>query len=377
MKQIVVLTAANGWDKQRMADPQLALALSHHIRILYVDPPSPVHQRIRTCGLGGLRPSRRQGQVAPAVTQLVPLGLPGVSRRPIAAVNRHLVAWQITWCLRRLAARPRAIIDANALTPTLGLIRASTLAYWAQDDFVAMAPLVGVPAEVYQRSEAALVRAADVIIAANPEVAESIRSGDREVALIPFGCDAALFAPSSDPAATDVSLPGRLAVLMGTINERLDLGLLESVADAGVSLLIIGPLGPRFSSPRFEALADRPNVQWLGRRELHELPSYLSLARVGLLPYNHSAFNRGSFPLKTLEYLAAGLPVVATDLPATRWLNCPDVRIADDPGPFAAAVQELLAEPDIPGAAARRSEFASNHTWATRAAEFAHALNLN
>jgi len=56
-------------------------------------------------------------------------------------------------------------------------------------------------------------------------------------------------------------------------------------------------------------------VRWVGPQPYGALPGYLRLMDVGVVPYRDSAFNRGSFPLKTLEYLAAGRGVVATD----RW----------------------------------------------------------
>ena len=65
-------------------------------------------------------------------------------------------------------------------------------------------------------------------------------------------------------------------------------------------------------------------------RQFQELPSYLRVIDVGLTPYSQSDFNRASFPLKTLEYLAAGRPVVASDLPANRWLDTSHVSIAAD-----------------------------------------------
>ncbi len=88
-------------------------------------------------------------------------------------------------------------------------------------------------------------------------------------------------------------------------------------------------------------------MAWVGRRAFEELPAYLRLMNVGLTPYTDTPFNRASFPLKTLEYLAAGLPVVSTDLPATRWLNTDLVRIADSQSDFVSAVLDATIEADL------------------------------
>ena len=95
---------------------------------------------------------------------------------------------------------------------------------------------------------------------------------------------------------------------MGHIGDRIDLGLLAAVAETGSSLLLIGPRHPRFDASALDGLLARDNVQWVGPKEFGALPGYLGSVDVGLVPYNHSAFNEGSFPLKALEYLGAGPP---------------------------------------------------------------------
>ena len=89
---------------------------------------------------------------------------------------------------------------------------------------------------------------------------------------------------------------------------------------------------------------------------------------VGLLPYDFSPFNVGSFPLKTLEYLAAGLPVVATSLPAIRWLDSPHIITADTASEFATQVTRVLASGSSSEEVAERQRFAREVAawpWAT------------
>ena len=99
-------------------------------------------------------------------------------------------------------------------------------------------------------------------------------------------------------------------------------------------------------------------------------------ADVGLVPYGISRFNIGSFPLKTLEYLAAGLPVVSTPLPGVEWLASDDVRVADGPEAFSAAVRSVLGAGRTESDDRRRREFAAAHSWDRRAAAFAEALGI-
>lgn len=114
---------------------------------------------------------------------------------------------------------------------------------------------------------------------------------------------------------------------------------------------------------------------WVGRKPFEVIPSYLRLIDVGIVPYGNSPFNRGSFPMKTLEYLAAGRPVVATDLPSIRWLDTSLVTMAGGAAEFADAVDRSLAETRSPALVAERMAFAARHDWAGRAADLLAAIS--
>jgi glycosyltransferase involved in cell wall biosynthesis len=71
------------------------------------------------------------------------------------------------------------------------------------------------------------------------------------------------------------------------------------------------------------------------------LPDYLRGFDVALLPCPLNDYTRSMFPMKFFEYLAAGVPVVATDLPALceyRHL----ARLCVTRRDFLVAVDELL-----------------------------------
>ena len=371
---VVVIAAANGWDQRRMADRQLAEALARHAPVLYVEPPASVISR-RRHGHGATGRRDPVTVVHDRLVRLSPEGLPGLSRPGLARLNRSVVARQVRSTLARAGGRVHAHVEANMLSPTMALVPARTKVFWAQDDFVGMAPLVSVSPALLAASVGELAATADVVVAANPAVAAALAGAER-VELVPFGCDIDLFATAASLPASR-SGAGRVhstAILMGTLNDRLDVGLLEAVAGA-LDLVIVGPRSPRWRCDAFDRLLRHPRVRWLGPVDFEELPRHLAAADVGLVPYTHSRFNEGSFPLKTLEYLAAGLPVVATDLPAIRWLGSPHVQIADDAAAFATAVRDRASDRDPRLARARAAE-AAQHSWARRAEAFADALGL-
>jgi glycosyltransferase involved in cell wall biosynthesis len=155
--------------------------------------------------------------------------------------------------------------------------------------------------------------------------------------------------------------------------------LIEAVARLpGVACTIVGGLAGEPDLLRLEhraaALGIRDRVRFTGMVRPTEVAAHLEAADVLVLPNTPSGVSeRYTSPLKLFEYLAAGRPIVASDLPALRevvrhgvdaWLVTPG-----DPAALAAGVAHVLAERDL---AARLADAgrarAASFTWDARAA---------
>ena len=95
-------------------------------------------------------------------------------------------------------------------------------------------------------------------------------------------------------------------------------------------------------------------------------------ARIGVVPFRRTPVTDQIFPTKLFEYLAAGLAVIATDVPLWRRLldgvSCVTFVPADDPGAIAAAVRRYAEDPELlaaHGAEARRA--AARFSWSREA----------
>jgi glycosyltransferase involved in cell wall biosynthesis len=143
---------------------------------------------------------------------------------------------------------------------------------------------------------------------------------------------------------------------------KVDLDLLERVARARPdwTLLLIGP-AVNETTASLNRVAKLANVCWLGHKPYAELPGYVSVFDVGLIPYVSNAYTRSCFPLKLYEYLAAGKPVVATGLPELAGME-PDVLLVDGVEALINAVEHALELRD-PVDVARRVELASRNSW--------------
>jgi len=393
----LVWVAGVSWDGIHGTDRHLVGALTRHARVLWVDPPVSPLTPARYCGATGRLPLPRLSQVDDRVTRLTRVALPGLTRPGIRLSTWPLVRGQIRGALGRLGIRPYAVVAAS-LDDVLGRFGDGVLdVLFGTDDSVAGAELMGQDAGRLRRQERRALHRADVVVTVSPGLRDRWASLRHELGratgpaavkpvVVPNGCDPAGHGHldgSARPAGFD--LPGPVVGLVGQLSDRIDMDVLEAVADTGLSLLVVGPHDPHWEPKRFAALAARPTVHYAGRVPTEALPAYLAAIDVGITPYRDSSFNRASFPLKTLEYLAAGRTAVSTDLPAARWLaddlaaaglDAGMLRLATGPAEMAAAVRAAAAIPGTPELAAERRAFAERHSWPRRAEAFAAAIGL-
>jgi glycosyltransferase involved in cell wall biosynthesis len=146
---------------------------------------------------------------------------------------------------------------------------------------------------------------------------------------------------------------GRRVVFLGHLVERQGVGtLLEALAtldDVAADVIGTGPLDQEL---RAQASRAAVNVTFHGYVADHrEVEQLLSRSSVAVAPYRQTdqSFTRYADPGKLKAYLAAGLPVVLTDVPPNaRELESAGGAevVADDPGALAEAISRALASPE-------------------------------
>jgi teichuronic acid biosynthesis glycosyltransferase TuaH len=395
----LVWLAGVAWDGVRGTDWHLATAMSRHARILWVDPPVSPVTSLHSRGRSGVSWRPRLSEVADRISRLTTVALPGHSRPGVRGTTAALVRGQVRRALRRAASRPEAVV-ATSLEDLLG--------YWGDDvvdvlygtdDYVAGAKLMGLSADYLRRQERRALDRADVVAAVSPVLAQRWAGLGARPLVIPNGC--LLRGPGAQEVPASIpDLPRPVAGLVGQFTDRIDLGIVESVAAAGISLLIVGPIDPRVDQHRVRELTSAPNVHYAGMVSAEQVPGYLAAIDVGLTPYGDTRFNQASFPLKTLEYLGAGVPVISTDLPAARWLREDLLRsdyggaadqvlaLAADGTGFVAAINRMrpsFGQNEGRGRGSASDEltagecrgFAARHTWSRRSDELADAIGLS
>jgi len=327
----VVLLATADWDhpfwtnKQHVAST--LAALGH--RVLYVESVGLRAPRLEGQDLQrlwrrlrrGLRPPR---QVASDLWVWSPLLIPAAHTGWKAALNRCLFAALLHFWRRRLRLRADLLWTYNPLTGCLLPLENSgfrQLVYHCVDDLAAQPCM---PAALIALEEERLCRAATQIFVTSPELLQSRGCFNPQIRYDPNVADVDHFAVARDPQLPippDLQAlpPGPRLGFIGAISAyKLDLKLIADLARhrPDCQIVLIGRVGEGDPDTVLDDLVALANVHHLGPRSYGQLPSYLRGFDVALLPCPLNDYTRAMFPMKFFEYLAAGVPVVATQLPA-------------------------------------------------------------
>ena len=226
---------------------------------------------------------------------------------------------------------PMALDMANALQPT-------RLVYDVMDD---LASFKGAPAELRLRHRQAL-RQADVVFTGGRSLHRGVLSHrPKGTHLFASGVEPEHFAPAR--TLRPESRPAPVAGYVGVIDERVDLDLLADMAAAldDWKIQIVGPVVK--IDP--ETLPQAANLSYPGPQPYARLPEVMAGFDVALMPFALNEATRSISPTKTLEYFAAGLPVVSTRVPDVVADHAAHVHLADDGPAFADGCRRARRRP--------------------------------
>lgn len=219
-------------------------------------------------------------------------------------------------------------------------------------------------------AEAELVERADLVVASSAWLAQELAQQNEKVVLIRNATEYAHFSVRPNKVFRDQK-NRRVIGYYGAIAEWFDVELVRRVATdhPAVLVLLIG----RDTAGAGERLRDLPNVRFIGEVPYRDLPYWLYGFDVCLLPFLVLPLTVATNPVKIYEYLSAGKPVVAVDLPEMAQFDGL-VEVAGDHEAFSRAVLRALETRVDETQCSSRQLFAAGQTWDHRAAEFDLAI---
>ena len=286
--------------------------------------------------------------------------------RPVDTVNQALLGRYIKKRLRELPFDRFVLISFVYNAAGIARILNPDLFVFYCIDLFSDLPIPYANPNTVRQIEARTVLHADLVFAISQKLQKRLVSINDNVVYAPHGVQYDLFSQADSPGALPddlQSIPSPRIGFVGSLASWLDYELMLNLARSrrDWNLCLVGPVEHDVD---LSALAAEPNVHLLGQRTRQQVVDYLRGFDVGLVPFLVNDLTVHSNPLKALEYMAAGLPVVSTPLPEMERL-CPPVHIAQPGAEFLEAVEQALSSFTDEEKSASK-QIARNHAWEAR-----------
>jgi glycosyltransferase involved in cell wall biosynthesis len=275
---------------------------------------------------------------------LNPLAIPAYGSETVVALNQRTLVSQIKKAMRRLGFSDVVNIVFNPAAGMIaGRIGESELIYYCVDEYTAFTGA----SNGLKQIEDDLFRRADLVVVSAEKLFESKKHLNANTHIIRHGTDWRHFRTALDDVTVvpdEISdLPSPVIGFHGLLADWIDYELIKRIAEdfSHGSIVLIGKVAVD-AEEKIKTLNGLPNVHLLGRKPYSILPAYCKGFDVAINPFEINELTLAANPLKVREYLAAGVPVVSTDIPEVRVLD--DVRVGVDHDNFLDEIKAALVE---------------------------------
>lgn len=223
-----------------------------------------------------------------------------------------------------------------------------------------------------ERNHKRALEEATLVVSVARRLHERVSQLRPDALYLPNGVEYERFADDTVPLPVDSDIDRLrrnerpIAGYYGAMSEWLDYDLLDAVAElrSDWSFLLIGPMYDNSLRERGRSVLSRPNVLWIAQREYRELPAYLRLFDVAMIPFVINDITLATSPLKLYEYFAGAKPVIAT--PMTECQAYPEVLIARNPIEFSRALDVAKARAADKAFRKRLRQLGRENSWNAR-----------
>ncbi|MCP4498545.1 MAG: glycosyltransferase family 1 protein [Deltaproteobacteria bacterium] len=293
-----------------------------------------------------------QSHEGPHITTLRLAVLPWHEQRALKFLNAIAAEKQLTAKLAELDFKDVHLLSA---TPIAGSVTSKlqfrTKSYLRLDHY---SELPGVDGDMLSRVEPRFIDEVSLVV--HPAACLAPSGLDRAKALhLPQGVDVNHFAKTRLQKE-----PTKVLGFFGLIASWLDHDLIAEVAmrNPDWTFEFRGAL-----AKNAEKLPMLPNIRVLPAIPYSDLPDVITHWQAAWIPFEQSTLTLAVDPLKAREYLAAGLPVATTPLPALQEIA--EIHLIPNASCVSAWLKEIAEEGAATGSLQRRNSVTS-HDWSKR-----------
>lgn len=370
--QHIICISSIDWDPIWTRKQQIMSRLPKSNTILYIEPPitllSPLKDR-NTLGKWGMwfKGLRRLNENIYSCSP--PVILPfGNKSRLINKINQWWLSLFVKRIIYRLKLKNPIVWTymPNSADLIKKLPEHKLLVYDCVDEHTEYTGLIN--KAVVTELERELMSRCDLVFVTAQGLYNSKKSYAREIYFSPNAANVEHFMKAQDPSTVvpeDISaIPGPIVGFVGVIQDWVDLDLVRAAALAHPewSCVMIGPVAAGIDTSSLKAL---PNVRFLGRKDVKDLPNYIKAFDVCINPFKINQLTDKVSPLKFYEYLASGKPIVSVNMPGVSDFS-DVVEISNNTEEFIKGIEHALAN-ETPEKLQARLNRAQENSWDSRA----------
>ncbi len=295
----------------------------------------------------------------------------------IRTINQGWIRHRLLCFMRRYGFhRPLIWTYHPFVLETLTGLDYAKLVYHCVDD---LSTIPGIEPDPFKAEERRLLNRADIVFTTSEALREKCLSVNPNTHYMPNVTDLNHFGRARQPGF----LPEDLAAVpeprigfVGVLSDfKVDFALVLDVVRRrrDWNWIFIGEEREGQMSPLNEELRRQANTHFLGYKPYSVLPEYLRGISVGTLPIMINDYTRSMFPMKYYEYLAAGVPVVATPLEFTKH-HVEELEVAADAATYVEAIARQLVRGRLTDAEALA--FVGSNTWESRMTKMLERIGM-
>ena len=307
-----------------------------------------------------------------------PLVIPAASKKLLQNLNKFLFSTVLGLYRYLYSFRSAVLWTYNPLTllytkPCLF----DALIYHCVDEISAQP---GMNKKLIQSQERKLCSLADHVFVTSSSLYSSRSQWTKRITYLPNVVDPDHFSKDQSVSASlpveFESIPQPRLIFVGALSEyKVNFELIQKLAliCPKWSIVLVGLVGEGDPGTSINQLLDIENIYLLGPKPYNELPRLMHFSDVGLLPCMLNQYTRAMFPMKFFEYLAAGLPVVSTNLPSLKEFS-DYVNFANSAEEFALQINNILASSSAFDQLGVK-KLVSNHSYSKRTEKMISIIN--
>lgn len=258
-------------------------------------------------------------QVEKNIWVIAPFSIPFQDNKLIRIFNEKILIYKIKKIMRSLNFENPILWTYNPLTSFLiGKFNEKKVVYHCVDEISAQP---GMPKELIKKEEINLLKKSDVVFVTSKTLYNNKKLYNENTFYFSNVADFEHFNKAytkkfNKPIDLLNNKKKNIGFIGAISSYKVDFELLNYIAKKGIeyNFYLIGKVGEGEPETSTDLLKSNENIIFLGPKDYKTLPQYLAYFDVCILPCNKNEYTDSMFPMKFFEYIAAGKPVVSTNI---------------------------------------------------------------